>query len=126
MEYTIMWLFWVYEFLGFAAVLALIFAYCHFRKQSFWAFIWKYLKWVACAILAVWLIITVLCWQHLYNATHCYFRGVSMHANTKYSFYLSECQIETPSGAYIPIERSRALPGSPDSNLDDTHTDNNF
>ncbi|MDF7668028.1 hypothetical protein PT273_09260 [Orbaceae bacterium ESL0727] len=121
-----MWLFWIYECLGLAAVLGLIFAYCRFRKQGFWAFLWKYLKWVACTVLAVWLLIAILCWHHLYNSAHCYFRGVSMHANTKYSFYLNECQIETPSGAYIPIERSRALPGSSEHNLDDTHMDNSY
>ncbi|MDF7670158.1 hypothetical protein PT276_02885 [Orbaceae bacterium ESL0721] len=116
-----MWLFWIYEFLGFAAILALIFAYCHFRKQKFWHFIWHHLKWIVISIIAVWLIIAVLCWNHLYNATHCYFRGVSMHANTKYSIFLNECQIETPSGAYIPIDRSRAIPGSSDD-----HDGNNF
>ncbi len=114
-----MWLFWLYEFLGFIAVLVLIGGYCRFRKQAFWPFIWKYFKWVILSIVVVWLVIAVLCWQHLYNATNCYFRGVSMHANTKYSLYLSECQIETPSGAFVPINRARALPGSHDGYTDD-------
>ncbi|MCX8642310.1 MULTISPECIES: hypothetical protein [unclassified Gilliamella] len=109
-----MWLFWLYEFLGFVAIFLLIFAYCRFRGQGFWSFIWRHLKWVALAIVAVWLVIAVLCRNDLYNATHCYFRGVSMHANTKYSIYLEECQIETPSGSYVPIDRTRALPGSSD------------
>ncbi|OCG30555.1 hypothetical protein A9G34_09920 [Gilliamella sp. Choc4-2] len=109
-----MWLFWLYEFLGFIGVILLIAVYCHFCKQSFWAFVWQYLKWVGLAILVVWLIIAILCRQDLYSATHCYFRGVSMHANTKYSIYLGECQVETRNGSYVPIDRSRALPGSSD------------
>jgi hypothetical protein len=107
-----MWLFWLYEFLGFIATLLLILGYCRFRGIGFWSLIWKQLKWVSLAILIVWLIIAVLCRTDLYNATHCYFRGESMHANTKYSIFLGECQVETPSGSYVPIERSRAIPGS--------------
>jgi len=105
-----MWLFWLYEGLGFLAVIILIAAYCHWRKIGFWSFIWRQLKWVSLAIVAVWLVITILCWTHLYHATQCYFRGVSMKANTKYSIYLGECQIETPRGSYIPIDRTRSLP----------------
>ncbi|WP_392560516.1 hypothetical protein [Orbus mooreae] len=105
-----MWLFWLYEFLGFAAVVVLIFAYCRFRKQGFWSFVWHQLKWVLLSIVAVWLIIAVLCWNHLWSASQCYFRGVSMKATTKYSIYLSECQIQTPTGSYVPIDRTRALP----------------
>lgn len=114
-----MWLFWLYEFLGFVVALALIFGYCRFRKLGFWSFIWRHLKWVALGILIVWLLITILCWRHLYTATQCYFRGVSMHSNTKYSIYLGECQIETPSGAFVPIDRTRALPGSKDGDIGD-------
>ncbi|WP_294611016.1 hypothetical protein [uncultured Gilliamella sp.] len=113
-----MWLFWLFEFLGFIAVLLLIVTYCHFSKRGFWSFIWKYLKWVALVIVIVWLLIAILCRHHLFSATHCYFRGVSMHANTKYSIYLSECQVETRSGSYVPIDRARALPGSRDHDSD--------
>lgn len=122
-----MWVFWLFEFLGFVGVLLLIFAYCRFRGEKFWSFIWKYLKWVALAILIVWLAIAFLCRHHLYSATHCYFRGVSMHTNTKYSIYLSECQIETRSGSYVPIDRTRALPGSRDNDSEDhnNESDNN-
>lgn len=121
-----MWLFWVFEFLVFIAVLSLIFIYCRFRKQGFWSFIWKYLKWVVLAIVVVWLAIAVLCYQHLYNAAHCYFRGVSMHSNTKYSIVFNECQVETRGGNYLPIDRARALPGSKDSDsdIDDTKDTN--
>lgn len=117
-----MWLFWLYEFLGFVAVILLIVAYCRIRNQRFWSFTWKYLKWILLSIVGVWLVIAVLCRNDLYNATHCYFRGVSMHAQTKYSIYLGECQIETPSGSYVPIDRTRALPGSSDhGNNDDVN-----
>jgi len=35
---------------------------------------------------------------------------------------LGECQIETPSGSYVPIDRTRALPGSSDhGNNDDVN-----
>ena len=107
-----MWLFWLYEFLGFVAVISLIVAYCRIRKQRFWSFTWKYLKWILLSIVGVLLVIAILCRHDLYNATHCHFRGVSMHAQTKYSIYLGECQVETPSGSYVPIDRTRALPGS--------------
>lgn len=110
-----MWLFWLFEFLGFLAVLLAIFLYCRLRKQRFWSLIWQNLKWVAISILVVWLAIAILCRNHLFSAAHCYFRGESMHANTKYSIFLSECQVETPSGSYVPIERSRAIPGSSDT-----------
>ncbi|OTP80907.1 hypothetical protein [Gilliamella apicola] len=117
-----MWLFWLYEFLGFVAVISLIVAYCRIRKQRFWSFTWKYLKWILLSIVGVLLVIAILCRHDLYNATHCYFRGVSMHAQTKYSIYLGECQIETPSGSYVPIDRTRALPGSSDhGNNDDVN-----
>lgn len=124
-----MWLFWLFEFLGSVAVLLLIFAYCRFVDRGFWSFVWKYLKWVGLAIAIVWILIIVLCRHHLYSATHCYFRGVSMHTNTKYSIYLSECQIETRSGSYVPIDRARALPGAKDQDSDnngdhDNHSDN--
>ncbi|RKS85209.1 hypothetical protein DES39_1719 [Orbus hercynius] len=111
-----MWLFWLYEFLGLVAVIVLIFAYCRFRKQGFWSFVWHQLKWVSLAVVAIWLIIAILCWNHLYSATQCYFRGVSMKANTKYSIYLGECQIETPRGAYIPINKTRSLPDGHNGN----------
>ncbi|MCO6545405.1 MAG: hypothetical protein J6583_13100 [Gilliamella sp.] len=114
-----MWLFWLYEFLGFIAVILLVSGYCRFREIGFWSFIWKHLKWVALAVLVVWLVIALLCRVDLYNAAHCYFRGESMRANTKYSIFLSECQIETPSGSYVPIERARALPGSSHHDNDD-------
>ncbi|OCG13543.1 hypothetical protein A9G24_01880 [Gilliamella sp. App6-5] len=119
-----MWLFWLYECLGLIAVIVLICGYCRFRGIGFWSFIWKYLKWVTLAVLIVWLAIALLCRGDLYNAAHCYFRGESMHANTKYSIFLGECQVETPSGSYVPIERARALPGSnhhdSDNNSDST------
>ncbi|MCX8650093.1 hypothetical protein J3U21_06835 [Gilliamella sp. B2776] len=118
-----MWLFWLYEFLGFFAVISLIFVYCHFRDKKFWSFTWKHLKWVLLSIVGVWLIIAILCRHDLYNATHCYFRGVSMHAQTKYSIYLGECQIETPNGSYVPIDRTRALPFSNDHSRDDETDD---
>ncbi|OCG00697.1 hypothetical protein [Gilliamella sp. wkB308] len=118
-----MWLFWLFEALGFVAVIILIFVYCRFRKQGFWSFLWRRLKWVAIAILVVWLAIAILCRNHLFSAVHCYFRGESMHANTKYSIYLSECQVETPSGSYVPIERSRAIPGSNDNHNEDNTID---
>lgn len=105
-----MWLFWVFEFLAFVAVLVLIFVYCRFRKQGFWSFIWQHLKWVTLALCVVWLLIAILSWGHIYNATQCYFRGVSMKAETKYSIYLGECQIKTARGSYVPIDRTRALP----------------
>lgn len=107
-----MWLFWLFEILALIAVFVLIFLYCHWFKKRFWSFLKQYLKWIALVILAVWLLIAVLCWHHLYDATFCYFRGVSMKANTKYSLFLGECQIETPSGAYVPVQRTRALPGN--------------
>lgn len=117
-----MWLFWLFEALGFIAVLVMIFIYCRFRKQGFWSFIWRNLKWVSLSILVVWLLIAILNWRHLYNATQCHFRGVSMHANTKYSIYLGECQIETPSGAFVPIDRTRALPGGNQNGAEDDMT----
>lgn len=116
-----MWLFWLFEALGFIAVLVLIFIYCRFRKQGFWSFVWQKLKWVSLAIVAVWLIIAILCWNHLYSATQCYFRGLSMKANTKYSIYLGECQIETPRGSFIPIDRTRSLPDGSKSGDEASH-----
>lgn len=113
-----MWIFWLYEFLGFVAVLLAIFGFCRFRGRGFWSFIWHNLKWVALSIGIVWLVIIVLCRHDLYNATHCYFRGISMHTNTKYSIYLGECQVETPSGSYVPIDRTRALPGAHEHGVD--------
>ena len=96
-----MWLFWLYESLGFVGVILLIFAYCHFSKKG------------------VWLLRARLCRVDLYNAARCYFRGESMHANTKYSIFWSECQIETTNGSYLPIDRTRALPGSKDHDSND-------
>lgn len=113
-----MWIFWLYELLGFVAVIVLIAVYCHWRETGFWRFVWKQLKWVALAIAAVWLIIAILCWTHLYHATQCYFRGVSMKANTKYSMYFGECQIETPKGSFISIDRTRSLPDGSKSDGD--------
>lgn len=111
-----MWLFWLYLALGFIAVLGLIGVYCYFRKQGFFSFIWQYFKWVVLAVVIVWLIITIMCWHHLYSATQCYFRGVSMKSDTKYSIYLGECQIKTSKGAYVPIDRTRALPDGGNAN----------
>ncbi|MWN05846.1 hypothetical protein [Gilliamella sp. Pas-s95] len=118
-----MWLFWLYEGLAFVAIILLIFGYCRFRGVGFWSLIWKYLKWFSLAVLIVWLAIAILCRVDLYNAAHCYFRGESMHANTKYSIFLGECQVETPSGSYVPIERARALPGSSNHDHDDGNSD---
>lgn len=118
-----MWLFWLFEFLGLVAVLLLVFAYCRFKKIGLWSFIWQHLKWVSLAVLIVWLLIAIFSWNHLYSATQCYFRGVSMKANTKYSIYLGECQIETPRGSYIPIDRTRALP---DGNKDGEGTNDDY
>ncbi|OCG06105.1 hypothetical protein [Gilliamella apis] len=114
-----MWLFWLYESLGFVGVILLIFAYCHFSKKGFWSFLWRNLKWVAWGVVGVWLLIAILCRGDLYNAARCYFRGESMHANTKYSIFWSECQIETTNGSYLPIDRTRALPGSKDHDSND-------
>jgi hypothetical protein len=81
-----MWLFWLFEFLGFVAVILLIVAYCRIRNQRFWSFTWKYLKWILLSIVGVWLVIAVLC------------------------------------GSYVPIDRTRALPGSSDhGNHDDVN-----
>lgn len=33
-----------------------------------------------------------------------------MKAETKYSWYLGECQIKTKSGSYVPIKTSRGTP----------------
>ena len=67
-----MWLFWLYESLGFVGVILLIFAYCHFSKKGFWSFLWRNLKWVAWAVVGVWLLIAILCRGDLYNAARCY------------------------------------------------------
>ena len=67
-----MWLFWLYEFLGFVGVILLIFAYCHFSKKGFWSFLWHNLKWVAWSVVS-----------------------------------------------YLPIDRTRALPGSKDHDSND-------
>ena len=104
-----MWLFWLYEILGLIGVIVVVILFCRWRKISLWAFIKRNYKWIALAIASVWLLIVILCWHHLFDATYCYFRGKSMKANTKYSIFLGECQIETPNGSYIPIEKSRAF-----------------
>lgn len=113
-----MWLFWLYEILAFIGVFVVIYLYCHWFKKGFWLFLKQNFKWVALAIVLVWLLIVIICRHHLYDATYCYFRGQSMKANTKYSIFLGECQIETPTGAYVPIHRSRALPDGADSHDD--------
>lgn len=116
-----MWLFWLYEFLGFVGVILLVFAYCRIRKQRFWSFLWHNLKWISIAVVCVWLLIALICRNDLYSAAKCYFRGESMHANTKYSIFWSECQIETSNGNFLPIDRTRALPGAKDGG--DSHGD---
>ncbi|XKM14365.1 hypothetical protein RCS94_04120 [Orbaceae bacterium ac157xtp] len=122
-----MWLFGLFLFFGFLAVIICIAAFCRFRDLGFWRFTWKNLKWVSLAVLIVWLAISIMCRHHLYSATQCYFRGVSMKSTTKYSLYLGECQIQTPRGSYVPIDRTRALPnGHEGSEIDDGNDDTYF
>lgn len=118
-----MWLFWTFEGFGFLVVLVGIVIFCRVRKQGFWAFIWKHLKWIVLAVIIVWILIAIICRHHLYEATHCYFRGKSMKAQTKYSIFLSECQIETPRGSFVPIEKSRALPDGNHAPVDSNDND---
>lgn len=99
-----------FQFLGLVALLALIFGYCRFKQYKFFSFIWQHFKWVALCECIVIGIVTVLCWNPLYHTTQCYFRGKSMKAETKYSWYLGECQVKTKSGSYVPIKRTRGLP----------------
>lgn len=106
--------FGLFELLGLVVTLFVLLAFCKITKRGYWSFIWRYFKWVCLGILVVWVIIAIICWRPLYNTTQCYFRGVSMKADTKYSWYLGECQIKTKSGSYVPIIRARALPDGPD------------
>lgn len=62
------------------------------------------------------ILIIIICWKPLYHTTECFFRGKSMRADTKYSWYLSECQIKTRSGSYIPLMRSRGMPEGHENN----------
>ncbi len=69
------------------------------------------------AWVAIFIIITIACAKPLYNTARCKVRGMSMKAETKYSWILSECQVKTKDGPYVPIERSRALPGGKDADF---------
>lgn len=112
--------FGLFELLGLIGALILIYAYCRIRNLGFWSFIWKNLRWVMLGIVVVWVIIALVCAKPLYSTAQCYFRGVSMHADTKYSWYLGECQIKTKSGSYVPLGRSRGLPEGPDGEQDES------
>lgn len=105
-----MWIFWMCEIFCFIVLLLLIFGYCYYSERRYFQFIWKHLKWVGLAILIVLLLIAFMFRGHLYDAMQCSFRGNSMKANTKYSIYLGECQIETPRGSFVPIDRARSIP----------------
>ncbi|WP_392566797.1 hypothetical protein RHO15_04230 [Utexia brackfieldae] len=113
----------LFQLLGFIALIVLIVLYCRIRKVGFWSLIWQHLKWFFAAAVVIFIIISIICWRPLYSTTQCYFRGVSMHADTKYSWYLGECQFKTSSGSYVPLTRGRGIPEGHDNQLLDDPQD---
>src|SRR5699024_567609 len=99
-----------FQIAGLVLLLVIVGIVCYIKKENFFAFMWDNFKWIMLAELIVIIAITIGCAKMLYNTTHCYFRGKSMKAETKYSWYLQECQVKTRRGSYVPIRTSRGLP----------------
>lgn len=115
-------MFWfiLFQLLGLIALVTALIFYCRFKKLKFFPFIYQHVKHILIALVAIIVLITLICWKPLYHTTECFFRGTSMRAETKYSWYLGECQIKTRTGSYLPLNRSR---GMPEGNENNGHND---
>lgn len=113
-----MYWFLLFQIIGLAALITIIATFAHFKKTEFFPLVGRNFK----RILIMWVVviigISIACWKPLYHTIDCQIRSMSMKADTKYSWWLGECQIKTKEGVYVPISRSRALPGSKDDLLD--------
>lgn len=62
------------------------------------------------SVVIVFTILTVVMIKPLYYTAQCSFNGVSMNANTKYSWYMGTCLVETKDGSWIPLRITRGVP----------------
>lgn len=113
-----MYWFLLFQITGLVVLILLIALYARIKKEELFPLIGRNFKRVLIMWAVVILGITAACWKPLYHTTDCQIRSMSMKADTKYSWWLGECQIRTKDGVYVPISRSRALPGGKDEFLD--------
>lgn len=113
-----MYWFLLFQLIGLAVLITIISVFARFKKIELFPLIGRNFK----RVLLMWAVIivgiSIACWKPLYHTIDCKIRSMSMKADTKYSWWLSECQIRTKDGVYVPISRSRALPGGKDDLFD--------
>lgn len=113
-----MYWFLLFQVTGLVVLITLVVLYAKFKKEEFWPLFADKFKTLLIAWGVIVVGISIACYRPLYYTLDCQIRSMSMKADTKYSWWLGECQIKTKEGVYVPISRSRALPGGKDGDLE--------
>lgn len=112
------------QFICFAIVIGLWYTFYKFLhkkeyEETFMEFLFGRIKKVLITLLVGFCALTIFLYQPLYNTAKCSIHGTSMNANTKYSWVMGECLMETKNKSWIPVKISRGVPdGADDTNHD--------
>lgn len=110
---------WYFSFqlIGLILLLTGVYSYARYKQTPFILMLDRNIKRLLIAWVAIFIIITIACAKPLYYTARCKVHGLSMNAETKYSWVIDKCMVKTKDGPYVPIDRSRALPGGKDTDF---------
>lgn len=112
----------LFQLLGFAAVVGLWFLYGkYFHKfpgDSWYDVIIDNVKKFFVSFFIMFCLLCVVMAKPLYYTAKCSIHGTSMNANTKYSWVMSECLMETKNKSWIPVKITRGVPDGSDNDHD--------
>lgn len=112
----------LFQLLGFAAVVGLWFLYGkYFHKShgdSWYDVILDNVKKFFVSFFIMFAFLCVLMAKPLYYTGKCSVHGTSMNANTKYSWVMGECLMETKNKSWIPVKITRGVPDGSDNDHD--------
>lgn len=115
--------FLLFQLIGFIFTVGCWFVYAKFLHNKIYGDNWfdvitDNIKKFVISVFVVFAIITVLLSKPLWYTAKCSIHGTSMNANTKYSWVMSECLMETKNKSWIPVKITRGVPDGADNNHD--------
>lgn len=112
----------LFQFMGFAAVFGLWYLYGkYFHKsvgEAWHDVILDNFKKFFVSFCIMFMALTLVMAKPLYHTSQCSIKGVSMNANTKYSWVMGECLMQTKDGSWIPLKITRGVPNGADTDHD--------
>lgn len=101
----------LFQLLGVAVVMGMWFLYSKSKKiYSFVDVVMDNIKKVLISLAVMFLVLTLVMVKPLWYTAKCSIHGTSMSANTKYSWVMGDCLMETKNKSWIPVKISRGIP----------------